>query len=207
MSNLFDKVTGTTTSFDSSGVTDSSASFTVDYYTGWYVTIDSVEYLITSNTATTLVFANSIAANADYSIAIVGRTFLTKIESDGANTTKIPDALIEKKYDQVNTDIQNKIFAYLRGYYTTTFDPLANILNPLVMQQSFAYSVLAKIYQDLMIDQDSFESFKGYNMYNKDYIEAVKDAISLLQVDFDEDGTVDASEKTQSAAAYTFLAR
>ena len=128
MSKLFDKITGTITSYDSDGVTDSLASWTVDYYKDWFVTLDGTEYKITSNTATTLSFANSIASNLSYSIAFVGRTFLTELESDAANTTKIPDALISKKYNQTNSDVHNKVFAYLRNYYKTDFDPLTKSL-------------------------------------------------------------------------------
>lgn len=207
MSKLFDKITGTITSYDSSSVTDSSASWEVDYYKDWYVTLDGTEYQITSNTATTLSFTNSISSLLDYSIEFVGRTFLTELESDASNTTKIPDALISKKYNQANSDLHNKVYAYLRGLYTTDFDPMDNIFNIICMQQSFGYYLLAKIYQDLMIDQDSFEGFKGYNMYEKSYIETVKDSLALIQVDFDEDGVLDADEQTQSAATYAFLSR
>lgn len=207
MTKLFDKITGTITSYDSGGITDSSASFKADYYKDWFVTLGGIEYKITSNTATTLSFENSISSNLDYSIEFLGRTFLTELESDCANTTKVPDALIEKKYNQANNDIHNKIFAYLRGYYKGTYDPLVNIFNLIVMQQSFGYYVLSKIYQDLMIDQDSFESFKGYNMYEKSYIEGVKDSLALLQLDINSDSTIDAKEKAESASVYSFLTR
>ena len=207
MAKLFDKITGTITSYNSSSITDSSASFTVDYYKDWFIVLGGIEYQIISNTATTLTFDNSIASNLDYSIEFVGRMFLTELESDCSNATKIPDALIEKKYNQANSDIHNKVFSYLRGYYKNDYDPLANVLNLVIMQQSFAYYLLAKIYQDLMIDQESFEGFKGYNMYEKSYIEGVKDALSLLQLDINADGVIDAKEKAESPSTYSFLSR
>lgn len=207
MSNLFDKITGISTSYTSTSITDTSKSWTTNYYVGWYVVIDSTEYEITANTSDTLTFDNSLADNADYSIEFVGRDFLTELESDCSNTTKIPSALISKKYNQVNVDLTNKIFAYLRKLITDDFDPMANILNLTIMQQSFGYFLLAKIFQDLMIDQNSFESFKGYNMYEKSYNDGIKDALSLIQIDFDEDGEADAIEKNNSVSSYTFLNR
>lgn len=195
MVKLFDKITGTTTSFDSEGVTDSTATWKTDQFKEWWVTIDGTEYLITSNNATKLFFSNSISSNNSYIIAFVGREFLTQTESDASNTIKIPDALIAKKYNQANFDLSNKIFSYLRGLYRQDFDPLEQIFNIYAMQQSFAYLVLAKIYQDLMIDQESFEGFKGYNMYEKSYNDGINDSLSLLQIDLDKDGVVDVEEE------------
>ncbi len=206
MVKLFDKITGTTTSFDSEGVTDSTATWKTDQFKEWWVTIDGTEYLITSNNATKLFFSNSISSNNSYIIAFVGREFLTQTESDVSNVIKIPDALIAKKYNQANFDLSNKIFSYLRGLYRQDFDPLEQIFNIYAMQQSFAYLVLAKIYQDLMIDQESFEGFKGYNMYEKSYNDGINDSLSLLQIDLDKDGVVDVEEE-KGFLSSTMLAR
>jgi len=207
MTKIFDKITGTSTSYDASGITNSGASFTVNYYKSWYIVISGIEYQITGNTATTLSFANSLAGNVDYSIEFIARDRLAEIESDSSNTTKMTDSLILKKYNQANNDITNKVFAFLKNYYKTDFDPLANILNLAQLQQSFAYYVLARIYQDLSIDQDSFESFKGYNMYEKSYNDGIKDSLALLQIDFDEDGVVDNSEILANVSNTAFLSR
>lgn len=207
MAKLFDKVTGTSTSFDSNGITDSSASWVADQFKNWFVTFNSVEYKITSNTATTLVFDNAIVADNTYEIAFVGRTFLTEIESDASNTTKISDEDISKKYNQTNTDLSNKVFAYLRTNYASDFDPLNYILNLEIMQQSFAYYLLGKIYQDLMIDQESFEGFKGYNMFEKSYNDGVRDALSLLQLDSNKNGEADPVEKAYSVSTTTYMSR
>lgn len=206
MVKLFDKITGTTTSFDSEGVTDSTATWKTDQFKDWWVTIDGNEYLITSNNANKLFFSNSISSNNSYIIVFIGREFLIQTESDASNTIKIPDALIDKKYNQANFDLSNKIFSYLRGLYRQDFDPLEQIFNIYVMQQSFAYLVLAKIYQDLMIDQESFEGFKGYNMYEKSYNDGINDSLSLLQIDLDKDGVVDVEEE-KGFLSSTILAR
>lgn len=208
MDRLFDKTSGTSTSYNSSGITDSSAAWVVDEFVDWYVTIGSTEYLITANTTNTLSFTNALAANAAYEIAFVGRDYLTEIESECSDTTRIPSALISKKYAQVNNDLNNKVFAYLRNLCTNdTFDPLENILNLIILQQSFAYLLLTKIYEDLSIEQDSFESFKGFNMYGKAYNDTIKDALALIQIDFDEDGVADYDEKNKSVSSMNFFTR
>ena len=207
MANIFDKITGTSTSFDENGITDNTKNFTVNYYVGWFIVINSVEYKITANTATTISFENSIVANSDYSIRFVGRTFLAELESDASNDIKIPDSLIDNKYNQVNVDITNKVFAYLRKLTTKDFDPLANILNLIIMQQTFAYLLLSKVYNDLTIDQNSFESFKAYNTYEKNYNDTIKDSLALLQIDFNEDGEANYNEITSSASTYVYLSR
>ena len=207
MATLFDKVIGTSTSFDSEGITDTNQAWIVDQFKGWFVVIDSATYQITSNTTEKLLFSNSIASNFSYSIEFVSRTFLTEIESDASDIVKIPDSLLSNKYNQANSDVSKKVFVFLRGLYSDSFDPLASILNLDEMQQTFAYFVLGRIYQDLMIDQESFESFKGYNMYEKSYNDSLRDSLSLLQIDFNKDGEVNAEELTHSAATLTFLGR
>lgn len=207
MVKLFDKVSGTSTSFTATGITDSSASWTVDEFKDWFVTFDGTEYKITSNTTDTLVFDNAIVANNTYEIAFIGRTFLTEMESDMSNATKVPDALISKKYEQVNIDLSNKVFAYLKKLYTSSFDPLTKILNLEILQQSYAYNLLGKIYQDLMIDQESFEGFKGYNMYEKSYNDGIRDSLSLLQIDLNSDGEANANEKAYAVSNVTYLNR
>lgn len=215
MSRLFDKVSGTFTSYDSSGITDSSANWQVNYYVDWYVTIDGTEYQITANTATTLSFANSLAATDDYQIAIVGRDFLEQIESDASDTTKVPSALISEKYEITNRMMHNKVFAYLKQLYTQydytssssetySFDPLDNILNIYVLQDCFANYMLHLIFKDLMIAED-FNGFKAFEFYLKSFNDQIKDAMSLIQIDFDEDGVADADEiRTQPSGTYFF---
>ncbi len=207
MSKLFDKITGTTTSYDSSSITDSTASWTEDQFVDWYVVIDDTEYQITANTTDSLSFSNSLSSNLTYSIEFIGRDYLTELESDLSNSTKVPDALISKKYNQANLDLHNKVFSYLRKLNESDFNPLDNILNLEILQQAFAYYMLSKIYQDLMVDQESFEGFKGYNMYEKSYIDGIKDGLALLQIDYDEDGEADYNEKADSASTFSFLSR
>ena len=215
--NLFEKSEGISTSSDSEGIIDSAKTFEVNKYKGWFCeityTVETVEMFfnlkIASNTATKIVFEEAIdfPAEVDYNIAFVNRLYLQDIESDAANTVKLTDDLLNSKYKQVNIDLSNKVFSYLRGFYKTDFDPLNKILNLTVLQQVYSYSLLAKTYQDLSIDQDSFEAFKGYNMYEKSYIDGIRDALSLLQIDFNNDGEANSQEIVNPAATFVFMSR
>ena len=207
MAKLFDKITGTSTNYESDGITDSLVSWTTDQFKDWYVKVGSTEYQITSNTSTKLFFENSLSANAGYEVVFVGRTKMLELESDVSDTVKITDGIIAKKYSQSNNDIHNKIFAYLKPFFTDSFNPLENILNLTCMQQVFAYYVLAKIYQDLSIDQDSFEAFKGYNMYEKSFNDGIKDSLAMLQLDLNDDGVANASEIIHTISSSSFMSR
>ena len=200
----FDKVSGSYDSYLATSITDSTAEWTVNAYQNWYVLIDSVEYKITSNTADTLTFSNSLIATGTYEIAFLGRTYLTEIESDCSNSTKIPDALILKKYNQASIDVYNKLFAYLRKMYTTDFDPLAYIINIYILQQAYVYYMLYLLYTDLAILEQSFNTYKAELYYNQ-YKDAVKDGLALIQIDFDKDGVADADEKTSSAGGIALI--
>ncbi len=202
---LFDKVSGSYAGGTSTTITDSSAEWTINQYQNWFVTILGTEYLIESNTSNTLTFSNSVATTGSYEIAIVGRTYLTEIESDCSNSTKIPDALILKKYKQSNTDLDNKVFAYLRHLCKTDFDPLTNILNVSKMQRPYAYYMLYLIYTDLTILKESFDTFKTDGFYEQ-YRTTVKDSLALLQIDFNQDGEANCDE-TKTSAGGTNLIR
>ena len=44
-------------------------------------------------------------------------------------------------------------------------------------------------------------------MYEKNYNDGIKDGLSLIQIDFDEDGEADAEEKKKGTSTYSFLGR
>lgn len=210
MTNLFDTYIGSVSSYNSNGMTDSSAAWTVNKYAGWYVYFrnESKSFKITSNTANTLVFSNDLTGSlSTYEIVFVSRDRIAEIESDASNATMMPNAFLDKKYNLANFDISSKVFSYLRSQYRDDFDPLANILNLTSLQQVFCYYILAKAYQDLSINQDSFESFKGYNMYEKSYNDGIKDALSLLQIDLDQSGTITADELKSNEGAIKYFTR
>lgn len=209
MTNLFSKETGLATSFTSTKIVDSTKIWKTNQFQNWFVAINSQDYQIVSNNSNELIFNNNltISSNLNYTISFVNRARLSEVESDSLDTIKIPDDLINKKYNQANNDISTKIFANLRSFTKTDFNPLSNIANLYAMQQVFCYFVLAKIFQDLSINQDSFEAFKGYNMYEKSYNDNIKDAISLLQIDFDQSGTIDVNEQNKPSSNTAFFSR
>lgn len=209
MTNLFSKETGLATSFTSTKIVDSTKTWKTNQFQNWFVAINSQDYQIVSNNSNELIFNNNltISSNLNYTISFVNRARLSEVESDSLDTIKIPDDLINKKYNQANNDISTKIFANLRSFTKTDFNPLNNIANLYAMQQVFCYFVLAKIFQDLSINQDSFEAFKGYNMYEKSYNDNIKDAIALLQIDFDQSGTIDVNEQNKPSSNTAFFSR
>ncbi len=223
MTTLFDKVSGNydSLSVPNGSITDSTASFQIDQFKGWFYMIGTTEFLIISNTATTLFTSGSLSGfgtSGTYLIAYVGRSYLNQIESDFSNMTKISDDLISKKYDQTNIDISNRVVAYLRplygmdrsfytlkGSFINDFDPLENILNLEIMQQVFAYYLIYLVFKDLSLDQDSHNYFKSEDHFTL-FKNTVKDSLSLIQIDFNEDGEADSEEK-RNAVSYTRLTR
>lgn len=203
MANLFDTVEGNYTSATTTSIADSSAEWKVDQFKNWYVIVSGTEYKITSNTTNTLSFANSLPGTGSYKIIFIYRAYLLTLESDLSNTTKIPDSLLDLKYDPTNTKISNEVFAYIRVNFTSTFDPTQNMLNQYVMQEAFAYYMLYLIYLDLMISGDSFDKLKMEINYNQ-YKEDLKNNKALLQLDFDEDGEADFNEEKNSVSTSFF---
>lgn len=210
MTTLFDRYDGTVSSYDANGMTDSSASWETNQWAGWYVCFrnENFNFKITSNTATTLSFANAISGSlTTYEICFVSRDRIAEIESDASNADLMSVDFLCNKYDLANYDISAKVFAYFRSQYRTDFDPLANILNLTSLQQVFCYYMLAKAYQDLSINQDSFESFKGFNMYEKSFNDSIKDALCMLQLDLNQDGTLDNQEILSNNGAIRYFTR
>ncbi len=219
MATLFDKVSGTYESFDSNGITDNEAAFKENEFKDWYVVIGGVEFKIISNTATTLSFSNTLTATGSYEIVFIGRVKLTEIESDFSDSVKIPDALISKKYNQTNIDMSNRLFAYLRGLFgmntgsfvqrskfTNDFNPLENILNIEIMQQSFCYYLSYLIFKDLSIRHENNQNFVKSEDFFTLFKETIKDNLALIQIDFNEDGEADSEEKRNSVS-YNRLTR
>ena len=165
MTTLFDKISGVSTETSGDGVVDSSADFRIDEFKGFFVCAGGVERLILSNTKTKLVTGFTFNNDGAYEIAIINRDYLNEIESDFSDTTKISDDLISKKYAQTNIDVSNRTVAYLRplygmdnsfykknGSFVDDFDPLENILNLRIMQQTFAYYLIYLVFKDLSLD-------------------------------------------------------
>lgn len=219
MTTLFDKVSGSYDSFNSTGITDSTAAFKIDEFKGWFVTTDQGgSFQVTSNDETTLSFSNALAAVGTYEIAFVDREYLKQIESDFSNRTKIDDDLISKKYSQSNVDMSKRVMAYLRslygmntsyysknGAFVNDFDPLANILNLEIMQQSYAYYLSYLVFKDLSISQDSNNNYKSDDFFTL-FKSTVKDSLALMQIDFNQDGEASNEEKRNSVS-YTRLTR
>jgi hypothetical protein len=205
MTNLFDNIIGSYTAADAESITDDTASWQENQFKNWYCIIQGDEYLITRNTATKLYFQNSVFPIGPYEIIFIFKTYILKTESDLSNTTKIPEDLLRKKYYITNLDLSQKVFAYIRSNFSVDFDPTKNILNLYVMQRAFAYYLLYLLYADLMISAEGFDNYKSVSYYEK-YSSMLKDALALIQLDYDEDGEVDWDEQKNSVST-KFLVR
>jgi hypothetical protein len=209
METLFDTYSGRSTSNSTTTLTDNLADWKVNEYQEWYVDIQSVgEVKILSNTSDTLTFesVDPFISPAYYDISLVGREYLKKIESDASDTTKITTDLIDKKYEQTNIDLSNKVVAYLKKLYTKEFDPTKYIFNQLVLQRPYAYYMLFLIYSDLSIHRNSRDEYKKEDYFNQ-YSYLVNDALALLKVDYNKDGVEDTNEIQQSASTMIYGAR
>ena len=202
LTTLFDKFTGNFTSYDNSKIVVASASYKVNYYKGWFCVINDVEYEITSNSATEILFKNSLSSTGTFEIVFLGREFLKRIDSDFEDTTKIPDSLISNKYLMASNAVQIRIEESLKLQITDDFNPVENILNIGNLQYAFSYYIAQSIFMDL-------NGKYGSSFYNEKsvYFESMYKnnlVLSTLIIDRDEDGKVDAKERKESIGIYQF---
>jgi hypothetical protein len=158
---------------------------------GWFLVSSTATVSIISNTDTTLTVDDTSSLPVspfDATIIFVERGFLSDIDSDFNNVNQITDNLIASKYRLTNRDVSNQVFSYLREYYTSNFDPLRNILNLDVLQVAFSFKLAEYIFKDLVINTDSMEAVKGFDLFYKQYLATIKDVLPLLQLDFGENG-------------------
>ena len=208
MATIFDDVTGTTTAFDSTKITDSSKSFDINRFRSWDVTVDSSVYNIDTNTSTELFFPNTVSANGAYTISFVTRTSLQKFDDDAASSTKMPDTLLSSKIGITKTLFDKKIKAKFMNLYSvfSTTDPMTLIYNLGELKQPFAYYVLYEIYTDLMIDQEDINVMKSEMFFNK-FKNSLNDCMSLLAVDMNESGSISNAEQDTNVSRGILLSR
>ena len=201
---LFDKFTGNFTSYDNTKIVVASASYKVNYYKGWFCVIDGTEYEITSNSATEIFCNNSLSSIGTFEIVFLGREFLKRIDSDFDDTVKIPDSLISNKYLMASNDIQIRIQEALKPQITKDFNPMENILNLGNLQYAFSYHIAQSIFMDLNGQyRSSFYNEKSV-YFEATYKSNVKNALSTLIIDRDEDNEADFEEKKESVGIYRF---
>jgi len=214
---LFNPVTGSYTiaadSLANDGLTIPGSEFGIDYYKNWFIklsygagpTVD--EFQILSNTATKLYFANTVATVGTYSIEFVTKAYLTDIESDmGSN--KVSTALAISKINRAAEDMEQKIYAYFKHLYASfdETDPLLLILNLFQIQKAFAYLAISKTYMDLIVEPGDTNDLKKED-YRTLFKDLIRDAMSLLAVDYNEDGELKNAEKATSLGNGGLLSR
>ncbi|MHA1972967.1 MAG: hypothetical protein ACTSW1_08240 [Candidatus Hodarchaeales archaeon] len=216
---LFQPLSGSYTvaasSLDNDGLTISGSDFPIDYYKGWFIKLTydpgggavTDEFQVASNDATKLNFVNTISDSGTYSVEFITQTYLTEIESDmGSN--KVSSDLSDNKISLAAEDIEQKIYAYFKHLYAAfdETDPLTLIMNLFQIQKSFAYKAIAQTYFDLIIEPGDTNDLK-YERYKNMYKDLIKDAMSLLALDYNEDGELDNDEKATELGNGGLLSR
>ncbi len=204
MQKLFDKLSSTSTAYNSLYIEDSTLSLKDNQYQNFIIKINNAYYTITSNTSNKLYFANSLTANYSYEILFIDRDYLTKFDSDLSDTSRISDDLISKKYELVNIELSKELFFYLKPKITTTYNPLNYIGNLYDLQNLFSYKLLALIYADLSIQYESFETYKSQE-FAKKYKELKPSYFALINIDANADGIIDNDELKANLNSDYFL--
>jgi len=202
LTTLFDKFTGDFASYDNTKIVVAGADYKINYYKGWFCVINGTEYEITGNSKTDIFFNNSLSAIGNFEIVFIGRDFLKRIDSDFKDNVKIPDDLISNKYLMASNDIQIRIEEALKLQITDIFNPIENILNLDNLQYAFSYHIAQAVFMDLHGGGEFYNEKSGY--FETIYKVNVKNALSTLIIDRDQDNKVDIEEKKESVGIYRF---
>lgn len=202
LTTLFDKFTGDFASYDNTKIVVDGADYKVNYYKGWFCVINGTEYEITGNSKTEIFFNNSLSAIGTFEIVFIGRDFLKRIDSDFKDNVKIPDDLISNKYLMASNDIQIRIEEALKLQITDNFNPIENILNLNNLQYAFSYHIAQAVFMDLHGGGEFYNEKSGY--FETIYKVNVKNALSTLIIDRDQDNKADIEEKKESVGIYRF---
>lgn len=208
---IFKDVTGTSTSYTPLTITDSGASFTVNFFRGWTVTIDSIAYEIESNTATTLTLTttNNLSTNSTYTISFLNRSVLSSTDDKLSSLTYFPNILVTSKINQSYVDFEQKIYSKFR-YMIGDFDdgqlPQDYIYNLFRIKQAMIYYCLELLFVDQSIQDNDFSLYKA-EYYKKKYKEMWDTSITLLTVDVDKSGEYSNGELSSRQSSVILLDR
>jgi len=202
LTTLFDKFTGDFASYDNTKIVVAGADYKINYYKGWFCVINGTEYEITGNSKTDIFFNNSLSAIGNFEIVFIGRDFLKRIDSDFKDNVKIPDDLISNKYLMASNDIQIRIEEALKLQITDIFNPIENILNLDNLQYAFSYHIAQAVFMDLHGGGEFYNEKSAY--FETTYKINVKNALSTLIIDRDQDNKADIEEKKESVGIYRF---
>jgi len=203
---MFETLNGTATSVSATQLTDSALSNAIDFYKNWKITVNGVEYSITSNTITDFLFQNSLTGTPVYKVEFMTRDFLSKIDDQILNTNLVPVSLIQNKINITKLHLEEKIYAYMRNKFAEFDDPFSLILNLYHIQLPFAYYCLAEIFSDLLLTGQDINGYKE-EKYRSAYKDLIKDALSLLSIDENQSGDLTKDEKISSPGNGGYFSR
>jgi hypothetical protein len=184
---MFNSFSGSFTVYNSAGITLPAAlAVSKDELKGYRVAITVsttiIEYTITGNTTTSILFSNSIAGAGTYAISFVTRGLLDDFESDMALTTKVSNTLLADKIENVKRFFTEKLklqFRFLYDEFPDDIDPLSRIINLGEIQIAFCYYLISEIYADLLLTEGDINQFKC-KQYMSKYKELIDGALARL---------------------------
>lgn len=211
---MFSQITGSFTTYDSEGITDTTQNFLTDALKDRIIIISSIEYTITGNTDTKILFTNTLSAGGSYQIDFVTRSMLEFYESDFTSATpptidRVSDGLIAKKFAVTNEVLSQKIKAFYRNLfalYSSDTNPLARIGNLYEVQSAFIYYMMADVYMDLMLTDEDINYVKR-DAYKSKFNDLWKDSVRLLAVDENNNNAIDNGEESRTIGRGKLLSR
>jgi len=208
---LFDETIGSTTAYSEFTITDNTKAFKTDYYRGWVLIINDIEFQIISNTDTQITVKEqiSITENYDYTISFITRNELGKYDPKLMDTVYFDAELVLAKIQQTYTDFETKIysnFKHLLDSFSDSVLPQDYIYNLFRIKQAMLYYCLELLFMSQAIQEDDFFILKS-DYFRSKYRDSFKDTINLLTVDIDQDGTLSNDERSRNMSSSMMLGR
>lgn len=210
---MFEQITGSFSSIDSEGMTADLTGINTNALRAWgcIVVISGIytEFEITANSQTKVYFENSLVGTGTFIIDFVTRKILEDFESDVVSVGKVTDGLIDKKVEVTRKHFREKIksqFRYLFSDYPDEADPLDRIINLNEIQVAFIYYTIYEIYTDLSLEEGDNNDYKS-KKYLSRYKDIMKESLSLLSVDTDNDSEISNIEEATPSNIGNILVR
>lgn len=212
---MFESLTGSFSSgsLDSSGLSVALSNYD-NYFKKWSVSLTispnaAVSYLVTSSDAAKLYFTNALTGGGTYSVDFINRAILTTYESMISFVNKVPDALLNSKIALTKDYFDKLVRKNFRNKYddvSVDTDPMTLITNLYEIQDAFCYYCLFLIFTDTQILKDDMSAYKS-DKYYKQYQAMLKESMSLIAFDENEDSKISNAEKSASAGKGYLLER
>ncbi len=173
------------------------------YFGKWYLQIEDNFTLIASNKESSLILEESVpteylTATAG-KIVFVSRQDVSKYNDTLGDVEVVPNKLFEDKVALAYHELNRSCFSYFRKLYTEEFNPLKMIKNSYVLRDAICYKIIELVFGDLAVSEEGFYQFNSQK-YEHNYKKVLDECLSMILIDKDDDGKIEASEKRESNA-------